>query len=32
MMGGELAVESTVGDGSRFTLWLPSPNSCNETA
>jgi signal transduction histidine kinase len=25
MMGGELAVESVVGEGSRFTLWLPAP-------
>jgi signal transduction histidine kinase len=25
MMGGGLDVESTVGEGSRFTLWLPSP-------
>jgi signal transduction histidine kinase len=25
MMGGELAVESVVGEGSRFTLWLPTP-------
>ena len=22
-MGGELTVESTLGNGSRFTLWLP---------
>jgi signal transduction histidine kinase len=28
MMDGELEVESTLGQGSRFTLWLPSPNSC----
>jgi signal transduction histidine kinase len=27
MMGGELAVESVVGEGSRFTLWLPAPQS-----
>jgi signal transduction histidine kinase len=26
MMGGDLAVESTPGAGSRFALWLPSPN------
>jgi signal transduction histidine kinase len=28
MMGGDLSVESVVGQGSRFTLWLPSPDSC----
>jgi signal transduction histidine kinase len=27
MMGGELTVDSVVGKGSRFTLWLPSPAS-----
>jgi signal transduction histidine kinase len=28
MMGGELSVESALGSGSCFTLWLPSPDSC----
>ena len=32
MMGGDLTVESLVGRGSEFTLWLPSPNSCNTPA
>jgi signal transduction histidine kinase len=32
MMGGEISVESVFGEGSRFTLWLPSPDSCNSGA
>jgi signal transduction histidine kinase len=31
MMGGDIAVESVVGEGSRFSLWLPAPNSCVTT-
>jgi signal transduction histidine kinase len=27
MMGGDIAVDSVAGTGSRFTLWLPSPTS-----
>ncbi len=32
MMGGELAVTSIVGDGSRFTLWLPVPQQADAPA
>jgi signal transduction histidine kinase len=32
MMGGGLDVESTAGDGSRFTLWLPSPSASGVAA
>jgi signal transduction histidine kinase len=31
-MGGELTVESEVGSGSRFTLWLPSSDAARSSA
>jgi len=32
MMSGDVTVDSAVGAGARFTLWLPAPDSCTDTA